>query len=119
MAKSRALYVCQNCAASYPNWTGKCDNCGEWNSLVQQIVDSGKSAVARGASSGKVLSPQSMQDISIEESNKRMLTGFDDLDMVLGGGILPGGTCAPEVSDPRASGIECDLLGFAHRSIGP
>jgi len=51
----------------------------------------GSSAVARGAHSGKVLSPQSMRSISAEETIQRMSTGFEDLDTVLGGGILPGG----------------------------
>ena len=91
MVKSRSSFVCQNCAANYPKWTGKCDNCGEWNTLVEQAVSTGNSAVARGAHSGKVLVPQSIHDISADESMKRMSTGIEDLDVVLGGGVLPGG----------------------------
>jgi DNA repair protein RadA/Sms len=92
MVKSRTQFICQNCGASYPKWTGKCDNCGEWNTLVEQAaVSQGKSAVAKSASSGHVLVPQTMQSISIEETAKRMTTGYSDLDAVLGGGILPGG----------------------------
>lgn len=92
MVKSKTLFICQNCGASYPKWTGKCDNCGQWNTLVEQApVSSGKSAVSKSASSGRVLSPQTMQSISIEETAKRMTTGYSDLDAVLGGGILPGG----------------------------
>jgi DNA repair protein RadA/Sms len=92
MVKSRTQFICQNCGASYPKWTGKCDNCGEWNTLVEQAaVSQGKSAVAKSASSGRVLTPQTMQSIAIEETAKRMSTGYGDLDAVLGGGILPGG----------------------------
>lgn len=92
MVKSRTQFICQNCGASYPKWTGKCDNCGEWNTLVEQAgVSQGKSAVSRSASSGHVLTPQTMQSIAIEETAKRMTTGYSDLDAVLGGGILPGG----------------------------
>jgi DNA repair protein RadA/Sms len=92
MAKSKSQFVCQNCGASYGKWTGKCENCGEWNTLVEQAAAStGKSAVARGASSGRVLTPQTMRSISAEDSVKRLDTGFKDLDDVLGGGILPGG----------------------------
>jgi DNA repair protein RadA/Sms len=92
MAKTRTLFVCQHCGASYPKWTGKCDNCGEWNSLVEQApVSQGKSAVARGGASGRVLTPQTMQSISTEDVVRRMTTGYEDLDIVLGGGILPGG----------------------------
>ncbi len=92
MVKTRTQFICQDCGASYPKWVGKCDNCGEWNSLVEQVAaSSGKSAVARSATSGHVLAPQTMQSISLEETAKRMSTGYSDLDAVLGGGILPGG----------------------------
>lgn len=92
MAKARSNFVCQNCGASYPKWTGKCENCGEWNTLVEQIVETkGTSAVARSHSRGKVLRPQSMRSIAAEDSVKRLPTGIADLDAVLGGGILPAG----------------------------
>ncbi len=91
MAKNRTQFVCQNCGAVYAKWTGRCENCGEWNSLVEQMnqVSSGKSVVAR--SSGKILKTQSMSSIATEDSIKRMSTGINDLDIVLGGGILPAG----------------------------
>lgn len=92
MAKVRSNFVCQNCGASYPKWTGKCENCGEWNTLVEQIVETkGASAVARSHSRGKILKPQSMRSIAAEDSVKRLPTGIADLDAVLGGGILPAG----------------------------
>jgi len=92
MAKARTQFVCQNCGASYGKWTGKCENCGEWNTLVEQApVSGGKSVVAKSASSGRVLTPQTMRTISAEKTTKRLATGFSDFDEVLGGGILPGG----------------------------
>ena len=92
MAKARSNFVCQNCGASYPKWTGKCENCGEWNTLVEQIVETkGISAVARSHSRGKILKPQSMHSIAAEDSVKRLPTGIADLDAVLGGGLLPAG----------------------------
>ncbi|CAN5378502.1 DNA repair protein RadA [soil metagenome] len=92
MVKSRTQFVCQNCGISYGKWTGKCENCGEWNTLVEQAAPStGKSAVAKSASSGRVLTPQTMRSISAEDGLQRLGTGFKDLDDVLGGGILPGG----------------------------
>lgn len=92
MAKARSNFVCQNCGASYPKWTGKCENCGEWNTLVEQIIETkGASAVARSHSRGKILKPQSMRSITAEDSVKRLPTGIADLDTVLGGGILPAG----------------------------
>lgn len=92
MAKAKTQFVCQNCGASYPKWTGRCENCGEWNTLVEQApLSTGKSAVARGASSGRVLTPQTMHSIAAEDHITRLGTGIPDLDMVLGGGVLPGG----------------------------
>ena len=92
MAKARSNFVCQNCGASYPKWTGKCENCGEWNTLVEQVIETkGASAVARSHSRGKILKPQSMRSIAAEDSVKRLPTGIVDLDAVLGGGILPAG----------------------------
>lgn len=92
MVKLKSQFVCQNCGATHSKWSGRCDNCGEWNTLVEQAVESvGKSAVARSASSGRVLTPQTMSAISVDEAVRRFKTGFDDLDVVLGGGILPGG----------------------------
>jgi DNA repair protein radA len=92
VAKARSNFVCQNCGASYPKWTGKCENCGEWNTLVEQIVETkGASAVARSHSRGKILKPQSMRSIAAEDSVRRLPTGIADLDTVLGGGILPAG----------------------------
>ena len=91
MVKSKSQFVCQNCGAVYPKWEGKCNNCGEWNTLVEQLMASvGKSAVAKSSDSGSVLTPQTMRSISVAESSKRLLTGFKDLDDVLGGGVLPG-----------------------------
>jgi len=91
MVKTKTQFTCQNCGALYPKWVGKCENCGEWNSLVEQVVAGGKSAVAKSATSGRVLTPQTMQSIAAEEAIARMSTGQPDLDDVLGGGILPGG----------------------------
>jgi DNA repair protein RadA/Sms len=92
MARSKSQFDCQNCGATFPKWQGRCDNCGEWNTLVEQVVAStGKSAVAKSAMSGRILAPQTMQSIAAEDTVLRMTTGYEDLDLVLGGGILPGG----------------------------
>ncbi len=90
MAKPKTLYVCQQCGASYPKWSGKCENCEEWNSLVEQASEvTGKSAVSR--SSGNQLKAQSIGSINADDSKSRISTGINDLDDVLGGGILQGG----------------------------
>ncbi len=92
MAKVKQQFVCQQCGATYTKWTGKCENCGEWNSLVEQLPQSsGRSAVARSADSGRILEAQTLHSIADEDRLQRLQTGFKDLDVVLGGGILPGG----------------------------
>jgi len=92
MAKSRTQFICQTCGSVYPKWSGKCEQCGEWNTLIEQAAaPAGKSALARSVGGGTVLTPQTMQSISIKETSQRLLTGYDDLDVVLGGGILAGG----------------------------
>lgn len=92
MAKVKQQFVCQQCGATYTKWTGKCENCGEWNSLVEQLPQSsGRSAVARSVDSGRILEAQTLHSIADEDRLQRLQTGFKDLDVVLGGGILPGG----------------------------
>lgn len=91
MAKSKTQFICQNCGASYPKWTGRCDNCGEWNTLVEQVTETGSSAVSKARSKGRTLPVQTLKSIASEEASRRYGTGFSDLDEVLGGGILPAG----------------------------
>ena len=93
MAKSKTKYVCQNCGASFAKWTGKCENCSEWNTLVEQIIEddaAGKNAVSRGRLSGKTLESVSIRDIIPSDASARLVTEFKDLNSVLGGGFLLG-----------------------------
>ncbi len=94
MAKSRAKFVCQNCGTAHAKWAGRCENCGEWNTLVEQELPTeaeAKSALARGAVSGKKLAAVSINEIEPSDAGSRLKTGFPELDNVLGGGILLGG----------------------------
>lgn len=92
MAKPKQQFTCQQCGSTYTKWMGRCENCGEWNTLVEQMPQAvGKSAVARSAASGTILTPQELGSIDPEERMSRISTGIADLDTVLGGGILPGG----------------------------
>lgn len=94
MAKSKAKFVCQNCGTSYVKWAGRCENCGEWNTLLEQEVPTeaeAKSALSKAAVSGKKLSAVSINEIEPSDAGSRLKTGFPELDSVLGGGILLGG----------------------------
>lgn len=91
MAKVKHQFVCQQCGSAYPKWKGRCDNCGEWNSLIEQALESaGQSIVAKAGTRGHALATQSIATISAEETMQRILTGSSDLDVVLGGGIVQG-----------------------------
>lgn len=93
MVKVKSKYVCQNCGASYSKWAGRCENCGEWNTLLEQVAPTeaeAKSALAKGAVSGKKLEAVSINTIEPSDAGSRLPTGFPDLDTVLGGGILLG-----------------------------
>ena len=92
MAKARSQFVCQQCGASFSKWAGRCENCGEWNSLVEQVVASGGSSVVdKSAGRGKALKTSSIREAVSESGLERLSTGIDDLDAVLGGGFLVGG----------------------------
>ena len=94
MAKAKAKFVCQNCGYTQAKWAGRCENCGEWNTLLEQEVPTeaeAKSALARGAVSGKKLAAVSINEIEPSDAGSRLKTGFAELDNVLGGGILLGG----------------------------
>ncbi len=93
--KSRSQFVCQQCGAVYAKWVGQCGNCSAWNSLVEEAVEGiktdKKSALEKGKLSGKKLDFVKIKTIAPSDEKARLLTGFKDLDMVLGGGILMGG----------------------------
>ena len=114
MARARTVFVCQQCGARSPKWTGKCEQCGQWNSLVEQVpAPMGKSAVARSAGQGTLLQPRPITAAaSQDEPAARLATGIADLDAVLGGGILPGGVLL--LAGQPGMGKSTLLLQVAH-----
>lgn len=93
MVKAKSRYVCQSCGSSFAKWAGRCENCGEWNTLLEQagsVEVEAKTALAKGKVSGKALGAVSINTIEPSDSGSRLSTSFPDLDEVLGGGILLG-----------------------------
>ena len=86
MAKPAARYVCQSCAAVYPKWAGRCDACGEWNTLVEEVVEARPGPVGR-ASTGRRVAFVGLQGTVAPPP--RADTGIAELDRVLGGGLVP------------------------------
>lgn len=92
MVKLKQQFICQQCGARFTKWMGRCENCGEWNSLVEQVAPAqGSSAVAKGSQAGTVLAAEQLGAVRQERELRRLGTGIADVDTVLGGGILPGG----------------------------
>ncbi len=89
MAKMKTVFVCQSCGAKSSKWAGKCDSCQAWNSLVEEIIEP-KSDPKRGNYRAKVIKAQPLKVVKTS-AKTRIKTGFDEIDQVLGGGILAGG----------------------------
>ncbi len=89
MAKSKSTFVCQACGAVSSRWVGRCDSCGEWNSIVEELVESGVGAGPNAAlANGR---PAQLVPLSGEtESAARIVTGLSELDRVTGGGFVMG-----------------------------
>ena len=94
MVKSKANFVCNNCGATTSKWSGRCENCGEWNTIIENPVApeirNSKSAVVRSQFTGQILDYAGIKTIVPSDERARLVTGFKDLDLVLGGGILQG-----------------------------
>lgn len=107
MAKAKTIYSCQTCGAQTPKWAGKCPECGEWNTLVEEKFT--KSLKASGLSSSKGATGTHFKSAAkggavgygvpaplFKESGKKILSGdrykcgFTEADRVFGGGLVPG-----------------------------
>ncbi|SFG15997.1 DNA repair protein RadA/Sms [Palleronia marisminoris] len=88
MAKPPLSFVCQSCGATYSKWSGRCDACGAWNTIVEeQPLSAGPAAKSLGTKRGKGMA---LTDLSSEEAPPpRAASGIAELDRVLGGGLVP------------------------------
>ncbi len=89
--KTQTKFVCKSCGQDYPRWAGQCGSCGEWSTLVEETLitkrqDANKLQVPSSKFQTK---PINIKDIEYN-SEQRIQTTLDELDRVLGGGIVPG-----------------------------
>jgi len=91
MAKPIIKYVCNNCGAQYSSWAGRCVQCGEWNTIAEevQLAAAAGTGLNKKAGLGTTLKPQAVGK-SAAQDDTRMPTGIADVDAVLGGGIVSG-----------------------------
>lgn len=84
MAKPQTIYRCSKCDAQFPKWEGKCRECGGWGTLKEEI------RMTKPRAMGKSANIVDFSTISTTTNVKRLPTGSEELDRVLGGGMVPG-----------------------------
>ena len=90
MAKAQTRYVCQECGSAQAKWMGRCPDCGEWNTLVETLVETRSSRARRMASAPALQNqPQPLREVVADGFDRVSLT-IGELDRVLGGGLVPG-----------------------------
>lgn len=82
---TKFVFVCQSCGYQTPKWMGRCPDCGQWNSFVEEMSGSRSRAGKRSAAG----QPQAIDSISLD-ANLRFKTGISEFDRTLGGGLVPG-----------------------------
>ena len=93
MARSSSIYICSECGNESLRWEGRCNGCGEWNTLVEEArapAAGARGSVGRAARSGaRAVKPVPLASVAAAE-HTRLTTGIGELDTVLGGGLVPG-----------------------------
>lgn len=87
LARPTTRYACQSCGATFPKWAGRCDACGEWNTLIEEAVPDALPK-GLGAAKGRRIAFVGLSGAS--EPAPRRTTGIAELDRVCGGGLVPG-----------------------------
>ena len=86
MIKPKKQFICQSCGNIYSKWIGKCEQCNEWNTIVEE--NNSKPSGVLSKSKGKRINFEQLSDVNYEYS--RIKTNLNELDRVIGGGFVPG-----------------------------
>ena len=93
MPRLRTVYVCSGCEAEHPKWSGQCASCGQWNTLVEDVVSSDSPSVSKTVAVNRALNsasePLPMSEIARNDADA-FPTGIAEFDRVLDGGLVPG-----------------------------
>jgi DNA repair protein RadA/Sms len=90
MAKTKTAFVCQSCGSQFPKWMGKCSSCGEWNSLIEEVIfKENKSGSRRNFADSLTKKPIPITQVKADDAERIPLPD-EELTRVLGGGIVPG-----------------------------
>lgn len=85
--KIKTEFVCSSCGYSSAKWSGRCNNCGDWNTMEETVVNNERSAI--NFKSASTINALPLNDIALKDE-ERTVTGICELDRVLGGGIVKG-----------------------------
>src|SRR5262245_41104858 len=88
MAKNTASFICQNCGAAYGRWSGKCDACGEWNTIAEEGAAADRAIPGRSGRKGRVFALEPLAGETHDAP--RLPSGLAELDRVTGGGFVRG-----------------------------
>lgn len=92
MAKQKIIFICENCKATQPKWMGRCPECQEWNTLVEQRAQTTTETNTEHRAASRLVhstAPQPLSAVTIEQV-ARTRVPMDEFNRVLGGGIVPG-----------------------------
>jgi len=87
--KTKTVFVCQNCGSQSPRWLGRCPNCEEWNSYVEEALVARSESVRVQVAAEKTSAPVLLKEVDVLQE-KRYMTAIGEFDRVMGGGIVPG-----------------------------
>jgi len=88
--RQKSVFACQECGYTSPKWIGRCPDCGKWNTLVEELVAPKQTGNTRRRFAGdEHRQPQPITEVSASEQ-KRLITGIEEFDRVMGGGTVPG-----------------------------
>lgn len=89
MARKRTVFFCSECGGDSPGWSGKCPHCGAWNTMVEEVISGARNRSGMDAP-GTAHGPPMPLDSIPELAGERLSSGMEELDRVMGGGILKG-----------------------------
>ena len=122
MKTPKAVFVCQECGAQAPKWMGRCNECGAWNSLVEERVADPATAATGGSRYAQFATTSTAKLYAEVETAQgvRLSTGIEEFDRVLGGGVVPGSLVLLG-GEPGIGKSTLLLQAAAHfaREIGP
>lgn len=120
MSKIKKVFICHECGYISPKWLGRCPGCEKWNTLVEEIDPSSKVKTSTSRSVTNIGKPEPITDILIDRED-RYSTGMEELDRVMGGGIVRGSLTLlggdPGIGKSTLLLQVCNWLGKEHGTV--